>query len=158
MPNDSTPKINDPLLCDFQTNPPCTTKLWVRRLKKWIKFSLWSAIWVSVTMAMPIGRAFSEAEASGGPIAARALVLFLLVFFGIIIGTVVWGASLLFRVKPVEQLEDIPRWYLAGLFLAVLSLSITGNLATLALFGLYLLGRTIARKFLLARSSGTTTK
>lgn len=155
MTNQLNPKTDTGLISDVQYHPPCATKLWVRRLKKWIKYSLWSAIWVSVTMAMPIGRAFSEAEASGGPIAARALALFLLVFFGIIIGTVVWGASLLFSVKPAEQLEDIPRWYLAGLFLSVISLSITGNLVTLLLFGLYILGRTIVRKLLLARSKGS---
>ena len=121
-------------------------KFWVRRLKEWIKYSLWAAVWASVGFAMVLMPFYSKVESHAGPIFAKVVLLFVLLALGVIIGTVAWGAKCLFSIKMTNSIKDIPISYLLGLFLAVISLSIVGNLLTLILFGMYVAGKTIYRK------------
>ena len=116
------------------------------KLKRWMKYCLWTAICASVVGASRLGDTFSSVEADSGRFVASLEVFFILLLLGMLLGTLFWIAGVLLTKVLKSPPQQISSRYVLGLFVTVVLLSTVGNLMTLIAVLLYQFAQFVFKK------------
>lgn len=114
-------------------------------LKVWIKFILWATIITNVIGAGRITRIHLEVAKEAGGFFAWAVALCILIFFGIILGSIYFGINILILGKDKVIKNKPTNNYCIGLAIIVMLIAYLGNFETLIIVGCYLLIRKIVK-------------